>query len=257
MEITWLTATIDLPDETFGQGKAFWGAVTGYRPNLPPFNDPNYAVLQPQVGTPHLWLQRLGSDDEADPRVHLDVSVTDLSAAVSHAQSVGARLVTRTSHAIMESPGHVPFCLIPRDSSQEAPEPAPPVAWPGGRSRVDQACLDIGSAEDWESEVAFWGALTGWRIDADDQWARLWTPSSWPLRVLLQRRLEGDSTAHLDVSAEDCPAEIARWEALGARTVGEGPRWTVLDTPGGLTACLTQREPDSGLLTGAVPPDAI
>lgn len=246
MEITWLTATIDLPDETYGIGKAFWGAVTDTRPQLPPDNDPDYAILQPQVGTPHLWLQRLGSDDEGEPRVHLDLDVVDLPAAVRHAEAVGARLVAQPSYAVLSSPAGVPFCLLP--ASGPPPTPMPPARWPGGRSLVDQVCLDLAPDVPWETELAFWGELTGWEVSSDEQWARLATPAALPLRVLLQRRYDGATTSHLDVAADDRAAEVARWEALGARVTGEGPRWTVMGTPGGLVACVTQRSPDTGLL---------
>ncbi|WP_300681946.1 VOC family protein [Nocardioides sp.] len=253
---TWLNATLDLPDESFGLGKAFWGAATGFRPQLSSDNDPNYAVLQPETGTPYLWLQRL---IDGEPGVHLDLHVgpgasgsVDLAGAVRHAERHGARLVTQTSYAVMASPAGVPFCLLP-DSGTNAPIAPAPAAWPGGRSRVDQVCLDIAS-EAWDAECAFWAALTGWPLRGDDAWARLWTPAAWPLRVLLQRRQVGETSSHLDVSCDDRAAELARWSDLGARVIGEGPRWTVVETPGELVTCLTTRSPDTGRIPADVPP---
>ena len=253
---TWLTATIDLPDESFGNGKAFWGAATGYRPQLPSDNDPNYATLQPQAGTPHLWLQRLV---DGEPGVHLDFHLgagasgsVDLHAAIQSAEGLGAELVRQTSYAVMASPGGVPFCLIPDAGSERTPPVAArPSSWDGGRSLVDQVCLDIAS-EAWDAEVAFWPAFTGWAITADEHWGRLWTPASWPVRVLVQRRGVGGTSSHLDVSCDDRMAEVARWQALGARVIGEGPRWTIMETPGELVVCLTTRSPDTGRLPGDV-----
>ena len=75
-------------------------------------------------------------------------------------------------------------------------------------------------------------------------------PTGMPLRVLLQRRDEGDGpvTAHFDLATTDREAEVARHLALGAVVDGGGPRWTRLRDPAGMLYCVTDRDPVTGLL---------
>ena len=121
-----------------------------------------------------------------------------------------------------------------------------PADWPGGRSIVDQVCLDI-PPHVYDDEVAFWRALTGWDL-VDSQapeLERLRRPEGLPLAVILQRLDEEQSTttAHLDLSADDREAETGRHVSLGAVVVDVRPGWTVLRDPAGRAYCITGRRP--------------
>ena len=51
------------------------------------------------------------------------------------------------------------FCLVDHPMTRAAG----PASWPGGRSIVDQVCLDIPPSV-WEEECRFWADLTGWEL---------------------------------------------------------------------------------------------
>lgn len=189
-------------------------------------------------------VQLTGADVAA---AHLDLHVDDLDAAVSHATAVAAELVARSGHAWLRSPGGCDLCLVPHQGERLA---TPPAVWPDGhRSRLDQLTVDV-AHDDWAEEQRFWSDLTGWPVGptARPDLARLHTPPELPVRVLLQSRASGPTTAHVDLATDDRPAEVARLEALGARAVGQGPSWTVVAVPGGARACVTDRRPGTGLL---------
>ena len=71
-----------------------------------------------------------------------------------------------------------------------------------------------------------------------------------PLRFLLQRLGEerDPAGAHLDLATDDRVAEVARHEVLGARMHDVREQFTVLHDPAGLTYCVTDRDPDTGML---------
>jgi len=78
-------------------------------------------------------------------------------------------------------------------------------------------------------------------------------PPGMPLRFLLQRLGEEDGSAtaraHLDLaSGGDVAALAAEQVAMGAQVVRETPYWTTLTDPGGLSYCLTRRDPLTGTL---------
>jgi hypothetical protein len=53
------------------------------------------------------------------------------------------------------------------------------------------------------------------------------------------------SRVHLDLAADDVPAEVARLERLGARRVKALKNWTVMEAPTGHRFCVIQaRRPD-------------
>ena len=115
------------------------------------------------------------------------------------------------------------------------------------RSVADQVCLDIPPSR-FDAEFAFWAAVTGWRQRPprpDDEFARLTPGDDQPLQLLLQRLDAEEDTvrAHLDWSASDRDAEVARHVAAGATMVERFERgWTVMTGPDGLTYCVTGRE---------------
>ena len=173
--------------------------------------------------------------------VALGLAVADVGAGRARALAVGAR---ETDHGLV-SPSGFPLRIADRPVVE-----TPVRTWPTGhRSRADQLCIDVASA-DWDRELAFWDQLTGWevRVGSAPAFARLHTPASLPVRVLLQRREVGATTGHVDLATDDPAAEVARLESLGAVRAFQGPLWTAFRTPAGPPVCVTARDPATGLL---------
>ncbi|MDP2774270.1 MAG: VOC family protein [Nocardioides sp.] len=246
MSPSWVTAFLDLADDDFTKGVVFWAEVTGYGVSAPRGEGGEFATLVPRHGTPFLRVQKL---DVGPSRIHLDLHVDDPRVAAEAAVFLGARVVHLSKHGyvVMTSPAGFTFCFV-RDEAATRPEPA---TWPGGRSIVDQVCLDIAPSA-YEIETAFWRDLTGWepvQSAATPHLSHLRRPTGQPLRLLLQRLdEERPMAAHLDLAADDRAAETERHLALGARLVGREERWTVLTDPAGSAYCITDRDPQTGLL---------
>ena len=176
--------------------------------------------------------------------MHLDLHVENPTIAAEAAIELGAHVLMRHEHGyvVLRSPGGFVFCFV-RHHASRRPGPA---TWAGGRSYVDQVCLDL-PPERHDAEVAFWQALTGWELDPSvaREFSRLRSPDDQPLRWLLQRLDEpgGPVTAHLDLAADDREAEAARHVALGATVARVHEEWTVMTGPVGTTYCITGRRP--------------
>ncbi len=175
--------------------------------------------------------------------MHLDLHVSDLDAALDEAIALGATGARPRDHVVLASPVGLPFCLV-TDRGFTLP---PPASWPGGRSQVDQVCVDAPPSA-FDAELAFWERLTGWNRTPTDspEFERL-DGDGMPLRMLLQR-LDDEEPArfHLDLSADDRAAETERHAALGARVENPTDRgFTVLVDPGGRRYCVTDRTPRS------------
>ena len=244
MTPTWLTIFLDLPVARHEAGTHFWQAATGYDVSASRGPNGEFATLVPPVGDPHLRLQRT---DAREPGVHLDLHVGDVDRAVTDAVDLGATVVAFPGHAVLRSPAGFTFCLVEATSTMAA---APPADWSTHASRVDQLTLDI-AYDAWAAEQAFWSALTGWSVRAGSmpEFARLDTPSDLPVRMLLQRLETGATHGHVDVATDDRGREVARLESHGARVVRYTARWTVLTGPDGSTLCVTDRRPETGLLS--------
>lgn len=50
--------------------------------------------------------------------------------------------------------------------------------------------------------------------------------------------VEHESRVHLDIEADDIPAEVRRLEALGAKKIAEIKTWTVMEAPTGQRFCV-------------------
>lgn len=245
---TWITLFLDFEPASHQRGLAFWRNVTGYSVSAPRGATDEFVTLLPPDGDGHLRVQRLGSGPS---RVHVDVRVDDVDAAVPVVEDLGARVVARfdgVPFAELTSPGGLTFCLVPSGESRRA-EPA---TWADGqRSIVDQACLDI-PPRLYDAEAAFWSGLTGWAFDPPsdtDEFGMLRRPADQPVRFLLQRLADDQDavTAHLDLAATDRDAEVARHVELGARAVRRARQWTVMNDPTGWTYCVTDRDPETGV----------
>lgn len=58
--------------------------------------------------------------------------------------------------------------------------------------------------------------------------------------------VDHDSRVHLDIEADDIPAEVARLEALGAKTLKRVHTWTVMESPTGQRFCVVRaKNPDA------------
>lgn len=240
---SWLTLFLDVPERDHEAGRAFWQAATGYKLSLPRGHREEFATLIPRSGDAHLRLQRTQARDF---RLHLDLHFSDLDAAVEHAGAVGAELVARPGHATLRSPAGFVFCLVPSHDEQE---PAAPGDWDSHRARADQLSIDV-AYDAWDREKSFWADLTGWTVTQSSrpEFARLQTPSNLPVRVLLQRLDAGSTSGHLDIASSDRAAEVERLCHLGATPVSSGLVWTVMAGPDRSVFCVTDRDPDTGLL---------
>lgn len=251
--IRWLWAFIDRPLDRFDAAAEFWSAVTDTTLSPRRGAHREFATFRPRDASDAcLKLQGVYSAGGA----HLDIDVDDVDAATHAAvEEHGATPVWRdgVDLSVLRTPAGQPFCLT---GWQENGRRRPPVVVTEAdgaplRSRVDQICLDVDPA-DFEGEAAFWSGFTGWscRTRADLEFARVQVPDELPLRILLQRRADsGPPAAHIDIACgEEVPRIRAYHESLGATHVAAGARWQVMRDPVGGLYCLTEREPETGLL---------
>lgn len=244
----WASAFLDFAPGHAEPGVAFWRAVTGYGLSTLRGTDGEFATLLPPQGDPHLRVQRLAAGED---RIHLDLHVSEPRAAADRAVGLGAREVADHGYVVLESPGGFAFCTVPHVASARAV----PLTWPAGhRSLLDQVCLDVPQAS-YDAECAFWAELTGWDhlpSPVRPEYSSLLRPPGQPLRLLLQQLDEptGRTRAHLDWSTTDRDAETERHRALGASVEGRHEWWTVLVDPVGRRYCITDRDPETGMLPG-------
>jgi len=242
----WASAFLDLPASSFAPGVGFWREVTGFGLSPMRGDHQEFATLVPPDGDDYLRVQRV---QDGPGGIHLDLHVDDPRAAADGAVALGAVELADHGHVVLRSPGGLTFCMVGRPAARRPP----PAAWPDGhRSLVDQVCLDIPSSG-YAEECGFWAALTGWELTASPvspSFSRLTRPAGVPLRFLIQRLDESSGTAraHLDLAAEDRVSEVQRHAALGATVVAEHSRWTVLRDPVGSAYCVTDRDPETGML---------
>lgn len=234
----WISAFLDFEADGFEDGVAFWQGVTGFSLSPRRGEDEEFATLVPPAGDDYLRVQRLA---DGPGRIHLDLHVDDPDAAADAAVGRGAAVLARNhGYVVLRSPGGLVFCFV----SHPAGERPPAAAWSGGRSQVDQVCLDI-PPRLHDSETEFWVQTTGWDLRPEDspEFSRIQPPESFPLQLLVQR-LDDDAeavTAHLDLASDDRDAEVARHVALGATEIRRHHWWTVLTDPAGTTYCITRR----------------
>lgn len=232
----WVSAFLDLAGRDVERVVLFWTGVTGCRVSPPRGDVGEFATLVPADGDDHLRVQRLRSGPSG---VHLDLHVPDPRTAADRATALGATEVADHGHVVMRSPAGLVFCFVDHRASR----PSSPASWPGGRSQVDQVCLDVGPSA-FDRERDFWEEVTGFAPTRTDspEFRRLDGPG--PLRLLLQRLDDERAPGfHLDLAADDRSAEVERHLALGATHVRAGRSWTVLTDPAGTAYCVTSRVP--------------
>ncbi|MGZ4441866.1 MAG: VOC family protein [Nocardioidaceae bacterium] len=240
--VRWVTAFLDTPADAAARAERFWCAVTGSALSPRRGTDDEFATLVPPDGDAYLKVQVVGR--AAPGMLHLDLHADDVDALAARAAELGAETTRhRLGYVVCRSPGGLSFCVV-RHSGARRPAA---VAWPGGRSLVDQVCLDMPSSV-YDDECAFWAALTEWRLRPGTDFDHLDPPPGMAIRFLLQRLGEptGPVRAHLDLACDDLDAEVSRHEALGARVVRRTEHWTTLCDPAGREYCVTRRSPDTG-----------
>ena len=243
MTVRWVTAFLDTAEESAESSEAFWSRVTGYRLSPRRGERGEFATLLPPSGDAHLRVQRVFQS--APGGLHLDLHTDDVRGLAARAEDLGASAsYLDLGYVVCGSPGGMTFCVVGHPGECRAPA----ATWPGGRSAVDQVCLDIPPSR-WDEECAFWSGLTGWELtdeDPDDEFRRLTRAPGLALQLLLQRLDDEQSvvTAHLDLACDDPAAEARRHVALGAREVHGGRGWTTLLDPTGRAYCVTRRVPE-------------
>jgi catechol 2,3-dioxygenase-like lactoylglutathione lyase family enzyme len=242
-DVRWMTVFLDTREDVAPQVEAFWADVTGYTVSSPRGRREEFATLLPPDGDAHLKLQTVVQSPTGG--LHLDLHTDDVAALAGRAEELGASAsYLDDGYVVCGSPGGMTFCVVGRPGSRAAS----PAAWPGGRSMVDQVCLDIPPSQ-WESECRFWSDLTGWELvdrDPDDEFCRMRQPRHLALRVLLQRLDDEQSvvSGHLDLGSDDYLAETERHLSLGATEVLRTPHWVVLEDPSGRVYCVTRHPVD-------------
>ena len=229
MRVRWVTGFLDTPSRV---AEPFWQAVTGSRLSARRGPGGEFATLVPAGGDAYLRVQVVG---DGPARAHLDLHVGDVAAQAGRAVGLGAAVVLDDGElVVLRSPAGLLFCLVPWQG--EALRPA------GGRSLVDQMCLDV-PVGGFDAEADFWAALTGWprRAGSLPEFDFLVRPDGMPLRLLLQRVGGTAAGMHPDLACTDRAAEVAWHRELGAEVVGGYERWTTLRDPAGRAYCITDR----------------
>ncbi|WP_200304612.1 VOC family protein [Streptomyces adelaidensis] len=223
----------------FERACAFWTAVTATRLSAPRGERGEFVTLLPEVGDACVKAQAITSGDGG---AHLGLAVEDVPALVNSAVRLGAEVVApNKGWAVLRSPAGQLFCAVPWHGESARP----PVV---DGTRLDQVCLDVPPA-DFDSEVAFWTALSGWDSypGSRPEFHVLRPPTGLTTRILLQRlETPGPASAHLDLACTDIDTTQAHHEHLGATPVTRHPHWTVMRDPTGGTYCLTARAPETG-----------
>jgi hypothetical protein len=228
MVVRWMTGFLDTPSRV---AEPFWQAVTGSGWSARRGPGGEFATLLPAGGDAYLRVQVVG---DGPARAHLDLHVEQVPAQARRAVRLGASVVLDEGDlVVLRSPAGLAFCLVAW--AGEAVRPA------GGRSLVDQLCLDV-PVGGFDAEADFWAALTGWerRPGSLPEFDFLVRPEGMPLRLLLQR-VDGPAGMHLDLACGDRAAEVAWHVSLGAQVVAVRERWTTLRDPAGRAYCVTDR----------------
>ena len=102
-------------------------------------------------------------------------------------------------------------------------------------SRLCAVLIDC-KTSDVDAAARFWGEALGRPVDLKHLASRgnyrmLETPQDEPIVEI--QRVEHESRVHIDIEADDIPAEVTRLEQLGAVVVDRLERWVVIQAPMG------------------------
>jgi catechol 2,3-dioxygenase-like lactoylglutathione lyase family enzyme len=110
------------------------------------------------------------------------------------------------------------------------------------QSRLCALLIDCNTSNTDEA-ARFWGDALGRPVDFKHPGTRgnyrmLETPPGEPI-VQIQR-VDHESRVHIDIEADNIPAEVTRLEKLGARVVDRLERWVVMLAPTGQRFCVVR-----------------
>jgi hypothetical protein len=108
------------------------------------------------------------------------------------------------------------------------------------RSRLAGFIIDC-EADDPRSGAAFWAAALGSGAAPDAEGKYVILDPQGGLHVEVQA-VDHPPRVHLDIEADDIPAEVARLERLGARKVAEVKTWVVMEAPTGHRFCVIRAQ---------------
>ena len=109
-------------------------------------------------------------------------------------------------------------------------------------SRLCAVLIDC-QTDDVDAAARFWGEALGRPVDLQHPGSRgnyrmLETPDD---EVIVEvQRVEHESRVHIDIEADDIPAEVARLEKLGAIVVKHVKTWVVMQAPTGQKFCVVR-----------------
>jgi catechol 2,3-dioxygenase-like lactoylglutathione lyase family enzyme len=105
-------------------------------------------------------------------------------------------------------------------------------------SRLAGVSIDC-RTDDLAAAARFWAAALGGAVHAPDQPGPYVSLDPSPAPVTLEvQRVGHESRVHLDIAADDVPAEVARLERLGARRHADVRDWVVMEAPTGQRFCV-------------------
>ena len=109
-------------------------------------------------------------------------------------------------------------------------------------SRLCAVLIDC-KTSDVDAAARFWAAALGRPVDTNHRGSRgnyrmLETPPDEPI-VQIQR-VDHESRVHIDIEADDIPAEVARLKRLGAKVVDSVKSWVVMQAPTGQRFCVVR-----------------
>ncbi|MEO6799210.1 MAG: VOC family protein [Rhodanobacter sp.] len=109
-------------------------------------------------------------------------------------------------------------------------------------SRLCALLIDCNTS-DLDRAASFWAEALGRPLDADHPGTRgnyrmLETPLDEA--IVQVQKVSHESRVHIDIEADDIPAEVARLEKLGASVVNRLERWVVMQAPTGHRFCVVR-----------------
>jgi predicted enzyme related to lactoylglutathione lyase len=116
--ITWAEVTLDYCDTQ--RAANFWSTVVDIPARLQ--SQPGWFQIGPAtIGGPVINIQPVGESKIGKSRLHLDLWVNDLSAAVALVQGLGGRTLDEHSRdewliCVMADPEGIEFCLVGRSA---------------------------------------------------------------------------------------------------------------------------------------------
>jgi len=106
------------------------------------------------------------------------------------------------------------------------------------RSRLAGLIIDC-RTDDLDGAAAFWASVLGGGRAPEDNYVRLDDQAGLHVEV---QKVDHPPRVHIDIEADDIPAEVARLERLGARKVAEIRTWVVMEAPTGHRFCVIRAQ---------------